>query len=321
MVLIFSNEDDVTTDKVIQWLIYLKLTFIRINNCDKIILDRLDLANSIVELKIIKLNGVNEVFNINDIKFVWYRRGHLKIFHTGWGNNWESNIKKQIRAHLGNELNEIDDFLEYLIFNKPHINRFKFHRVNKLISLEIAKSVGLNIPETKILKKFDAKLDKLFVTKSISESFVVQTEHGNFATYTADISHVENKIFFYSLIQKKINKEADIRVFYLLGEFYAMAIMSQKSPQTSTDFRLYDYKNPNRKFPFRLPTTIEDKIKNLMSKMTLESGSLDLVLDTSGEYYFLEINPIGQFGMTSYPCNYYLEKRVAEIIFTNLSKL
>ena len=97
--------------------------------------------------------------------------------------------------------------------------------------------------------------------------------------------------------------------------------MSQKSPQTSTDFRLYDYKNPNRKFPFRLPTTIEDKIKNLMSKMTLESGSLDLVLDTSGEYYFLEINPIGQFGMTSYPCNYYLEKRVAEIIFTNLSKL
>jgi hypothetical protein len=30
------------------------------------------------------------------------------------------------------------------------------------------------------------------------------------------------------------------------------------------------------------------------------------------ELVFLEINPVGQFGMVSHPCNYYLEKRIAQ---------
>ena len=48
-----------------------------------------------------------------------------------------------------------------------------------------------------------------------------------------------------------------------------------------------------------------------MQKLDLETGSIDLIKSTNGEYYFLEINPNGQFGMTSYPCNYNLEEKVA----------
>jgi len=32
----------------------------------------------------------------------------------------------------------------------------------------------------------------------------------------------------------------------------------------------------------------------------------------NGDFIFLEINPVGQFGMTSIPCNYFLEKKIAE---------
>jgi len=51
-----------------------------------------------------------------------------------------------------------------------------------------------------------------------------------------------------------------------------------------------------------------------MKALNLESGSIDLILDKSGNIYFLEINPVGQFGMTSVPTNYYLEKKVAKEI-------
>lgn len=34
-------------------------------------------------------------------------------------------------------------------------------------------------------------------------------------------------------------------------------------------------------------------------------------------FYFLEINPVGQFGMVSGPCNYKIEKLIAKYIIEN----
>ena len=48
-----------------------------------------------------------------------------------------------------------------------------------------------------------------------------------------------------------------------------------------------------------------------MKKVGLNTGSIDLIQSTDGQIYFLEINPAGQIGMTSKPCNYYLEKKIA----------
>ena len=36
-----------------------------------------------------------------------------------------------------------------------------------------------------------------------------------------------------------------------------------------------------------------------------------MIQSDKNELVFLEINPVGQFGMVSSPCNYYLEKKVA----------
>ena len=49
-----------------------------------------------------------------------------------------------------------------------------------------------------------------------------------------------------------------------------------------------------------------------MDQLNLDSGSIDIIYSTNKEYVFLEVNPIGQFGMVSSPCNYYIEKRIAQ---------
>jgi D-alanine-D-alanine ligase-like ATP-grasp enzyme len=91
-----------------------------------------------------------------------------------------------------------------------------------------------------------------------------------------------------------------------------MAIFSQMDDKTNTDFRKYNIKKPNRNIPFQLPKSIEKKLWQFMQELELNTGSIDIVVDKSNNYYFLEVNPIGQFGMVSFPCNYLLEKKVAE---------
>jgi D-alanine-D-alanine ligase-like ATP-grasp enzyme len=59
-----------------------------------------------------------------------------------------------------------------------------------------------------------------------------------------------------------------------------------------------------------------------MDNFNLNTGSIDIIKDNNGEYIFLEVNPVGQFGMTSIPCNFYLEKKIAEyLISSTLDKL
>jgi glutathione synthase/RimK-type ligase-like ATP-grasp enzyme len=52
-----------------------------------------------------------------------------------------------------------------------------------------------------------------------------------------------------------------------------------------------------------------------MSILKLNTGSVDLIFsEEDNKYYFLEVNPMGQFGMVSKPCNYYLEKEMAQYL-------
>ena len=53
-----------------------------------------------------------------------------------------------------------------------------------------------------------------------------------------------------------------------------------------------------------------------MNLIGLNTGSIDMILTPEGDYYFLEVNPVGQFGMISHPCNFYLEEKVANFLTT-----
>ena len=39
-----------------------------------------------------------------------------------------------------------------------------------------------------------------------------------------------------------------------------------------------------------------------------------MILNKNNEYVFLEINPVGQYGMVSEPCNYFLDKKIAHYL-------
>jgi ATP-GRASP peptide maturase of grasp-with-spasm system len=205
---------------------------------------------------------------------------------------------------------------------KPHIGTFHTRAVNKLKVLYEAAKLGIEIPETLVTAKKKLVLEyssKNIISKSIYEGFKCKIKNGNYTLYTEKVVKRNLKAtFFPTLFQSTIEKEADIRSFYLDGKFYSMAIRSQSAEQTETDFRKYLKDIQNRSFSFKLPTEIEDKLHQLMLKIGLNTGSIDIIFTKDGRFVFLEVNPVGQFGMTSIPCNYYLEKAIAEKLSNSL---
>jgi ATP-GRASP peptide maturase of grasp-with-spasm system len=316
MILIMSDSDENSTVYVTQWLLDQGVPFFRINKEDCINLEVIKLSNGSFDFEI--SNSFGRKLKISEVKSVWYRRGRINFKIPQMPNFDTENIVPAIEEHLKLENAAMEWFFYYLMKEKPHIGTFHSRTVDKLIVLHEAVKLNISIPKSVIAtskNQLESIFDKKVITKAIYEGFSTVRTTGRYVTYTENI--LEDQIpfnFFPSLFQSEIKKEADIRVFYLLGKFYAMAIRSQENTQTSTDFRKYIKGVGNRSFPFNLPKDLEDKLHKLMVKLELETGSIDLIFTESGEFIFLEVNPVGQFGMTSKPCNYFLEKKIAHTL-------
>ncbi len=147
-----------------------------------------------------------------------------------------------------------------------------------------------------------------YITKAMYECFSFKIKNERYSTYTARINtNINSENFAPSFVQKEIKKQYEVRTFILGNNDYSMAIFSQSNKQTEVDYKRYDFKNPNRRAAFKLPHEIKEKVILLMKKLNFKTGSVDFIVDEHNEFYFLEVNPNGQFGMVSKSNNYNLE--------------
>lgn len=317
MILIISTHlGEYTTDLVIDWLDFKKINYKRINGVDLI------KENFKIDFNCIEIRINNEIINLSNINTFWFRRllpyNYLLSEYGGLTKN--SNLNIELIRNIQSEYNRIRDFISVFYKEKKWLSQIENSSLNKIEVLFNARQLGLIIPDSIITTskneviKFRKKHYSIIV-KSISEALGLIIDNEAYLSYTYAISNydIDNlpENFYPSLIQENIDKDYELRIFYLSGSFYSMAIFSQNDEQTKTDFRVYNKEKPNRNVPFILPKHIEIKLDLLMKKMNLNCGSIDMIKSVNGEYVFLEINPIGQFGMVSKPCNYFLEEKVA----------
>lgn len=322
MILLLSKEYDESTNNVIDWLEYYKADYTRCNG------DKFDLNDFFFQ---ISNNHVDKVSSLpvlpKDINVVWYRRwGNMGGMSSIDNEDLDNEFCVSINNHLKHENTKLSHAFFSLFghsfwLSKPAL----YFSDDKFLYLKTAKSVGINIPETYILNS-KSKLHEIIIsgkkliTKSMSNAHKIRYNNQTYIPYTEeitleDLDKLEVK-FMVSLFQEKIEKQYEIRAFFLNDSFYSMAIFSQNDSQTKVDFRKYNFSKPNRTVPYRLPEELRAKLKSLMKKLDINTGSIDIIKSKQGKYYFLEINPIGQFGMTSVPCNYYLDKKIAEFLIS-----
>ncbi len=325
-ILIISKADfELTTNEVCDWLNHFGIPYVRLN-VDKVTDSQyyetlIDFENNSIEI-FDKIN--KQHIDLKNIKIVWCRRFIDNAFDKIIAA--ESLIDYNVVQFAKFQSAEKNQFLKILYDFYPEwlwVDNYKDTNVDKAKVLRLAKESGLDIPKTYIansktqllnIMKKSAKL----ITKPLYEGIGFFTENGVYITHTQKVNNPKYSQFLPSLFQEEIEKNYEIRVFYLDEKLYSMAIFSGSNQKTKTDFRNYDLINPNRYIPYVLPKHIKIKLINLMNMLKLSTGSIDMIKDYSGKHIFLEVNPIGQFGMVSKPCNYNLEKQVAQMLIKKL---
>jgi ATP-GRASP peptide maturase of grasp-with-spasm system len=304
MILILTDRDESSTCEVIDWLLFQKQEFIRIHREDKI---DITISNDPV------IHLETESFRLSEITAYWYRRGYFD-------NAYPKPRNTVISRFMESEEKEVNKLLHFLLKEKKHIGSLFDNYLSKLEVLHVARKFEIRVPDTLITSRKEelAKFtkDRRVITKSITNSFSLEVNDTFFFLPTVELTDLWEfpERFSPILVQELLDKKYELRIFYLEGKFYSSVIFSQSDPQTALDFRHYNSEKPNRVCPFQLPTSIADKLTQLMNHFQLKSGSIDMVVTKAGEYVFLEVNPIGQFKQVSEPCNYYLEEKICNIL-------
>ena len=315
--LIITNKYDQSTCDVIDWLRYYNKEHIVLIDETEYSLVKIDMNSSYT----LKINDC--ILNSNEISSIWFRRGGLHLEPIEIIESSDKSISASF-CHYYNVASEVlDGFIQNSFLRQKSINNQKYQSVNKLEALHTAKEHGIKVPKTivttkkSVLKDFISKY-KNVITKDLTDGIGFRTNDWHIYAYTEiltpDLYNSLTNDFAPSLFQELIDKKFEIRTFFLLDTFYSMAIFSQSNAQTCVDYRHYDKNRPNRCIPFKIPNNIENKLKSVLLKLNLNSASIDLIYSKQKEFVFLEINPIGQFGMVSYPCNYQIEKLIAKYL-------
>jgi glutathione synthase/RimK-type ligase-like ATP-grasp enzyme len=172
---------------------------------------------------------------------------------------------------------------------------------NKPRQLAAARRLGLRVPDTivtndpHIAKAFFAK-HTVVATKALSygdlgegkvlHTSIVQGWQDAFADAIASAP---------TLLQQYIEKQADYRVTVVDDQVFACRIDSQRAAISSVDMRrgLSDLSMSHDLVT--LPADIAHLCVDIVKEMHLRFGAIDLVLDLDGQFWFLEVNPNGQW--------------------------
>jgi hypothetical protein len=240
--------------------------------------------------------------NLENLK-VCYTRGN-RIRFKNMSSPFEIDVNQGWEKYKLIYYENIDRILEHFLRKKSvFIGNWRSGLLNKILVLEEAKNVNLKVPKTLLCTSLNDIDSKKYVSKSFGITFRGEIDNYIVTSYTERLNKTSlglNDTFMTSSIQKEIIKKVEIRVFVFLDTILSMAIFSQMNEKSKVDYRHYDLDSPYLNEPYKLPFRIECKIRKLMKKLKLNTGSIDLILTEKNQYYFLEINPNGQFGYLCY---------------------
>lgn len=321
MILVLTSYWDYSSQELIKCFEYYNFKdFVVLSTPDLFLFDNeIDIANNVLII------GNKEV-DFSKIKIVWNRRfsslGYTDFYDQIVKDGFEKfgfdsiKLKEQLRAEFAVLL----EFIYYNLKDKVWYPGFNISNINKMIVLKEASNVGLSIPRTCIVNSKSSLKDEVqYISKSMYETtFIHSHKWGLMDMFTRNLDCINDipHRFFPSLVQEKIVKKFEIRIFFIDDDFYSMAIFSQNNKETLLDYRVNSM-DINRVTSYKIPEEIRTKLLKLFHILKIRTGSVDMILDENNEYILLEINPIGQYGMTSVPCNYNLDFKIAEKLITN----
>jgi len=317
MILVLSyHKFEQGTDPVVDWLIRYDAPFIRLDL--KSLLEGETSMHFQDDGRII-VNG----YDLQDeIKVVFYRR----FMHTAPLRNCREaphhreQLKDDLDREAGDVFQEIFRRLDHALWLPDYMPTERAN--NKLHMAALARRAGLKVPSTfvcnrkKDLLAFHDRTPTGLVCKPVNFcGYYFQDEYA----YTAYTTLVDEAFladiperFFPTLFQAVVERDFELRIFYLEGAFFPAAIYANDYGEDLADVKLIAEQDTTHNLPYKLPVELTEKLHAFMQLAGLSTGSIDVLRDLDGTYQFIEVNPVGQYLAPGRKCNYYIEKKIAQ---------
>ena len=164
----------------------------------------------------------------------------------------------------------------------------------------------MKIPETMVtterssVRALMERLDGELICKAVKHGFMYSETKTELApTQRIDSAYLEAFDTFAAvpmIYQREIPKAFDVRVTVVGNEVFATAIHSQAYSETEVDWRLWDLCDFDLEHErITLPDEVAKNCVRATAHYGLRYSAIDLIHGTDGEFYFLELNPNGQW--------------------------
>lgn len=166
----------------------------------------------------------------------------------------------------------------------------------KIRQLQIAREVGLAIPETLVTNQPEAA--RAFVEargpgEVIRKAFrnISEAPRETAKVLPVDLDRMDSVRFAPVIFQRFVAADLDLRTTCVDGEMFTAAIRSDAEHQV--DYRRGLGSADVR--PYRLPDEVAERLQALMDRLGLKFGAVDFRVTPEGEHVFLEVNPAGEY--------------------------
>jgi glutathione synthase/RimK-type ligase-like ATP-grasp enzyme len=259
------------------------------------------------------LDSGSQTVSSDQIKSVWFRRP----------NHFSLEISNQAQRFFAER--ELSSCLEGLYFclggafwvNDP---KSLYVARKKIYQLMVAKRLGLDVPRTVVTNvsgeahRFFEACEQEMVYKTIGGCYVEKNEEA-FSIYTSTVSKdnlrsLASMSKIPSLFQERLHgRELRITV---IGEF-VNAVEIEFSSQ-EVDWRRPEVLRTTSVKEVTISNELLETIKKMMSRLHIVFGAFDFILTPEGRYYFLEVNPNGQWYWIEKATGVNLSRQIASVL-------
>jgi hypothetical protein len=289
-----TNSADATADYLCDLLSGKGASSLRINT---------DTASNAIRVKFarnVEIIHAGTAISPGDVSAVWLRRPEPIVCGRGISPEQE---------HCSQEWAEaLEGFLAQIPFrrwvNHPTANALASHKIDQLAR---AQRLGLMVPKTIVtqdvdeLREFYQQCGGRIISKPLSSGYIERIAPGKDSLiYTNRV--LQKQLARRSLLgkcptlfQEEIGKKTDVRVCFVDGDAYAVSLGAigddgcQRLDVRRNNMLDVRYKK------IELPAKIKQLTVKLVEFYRLRFAAVDFVIDTSGDWFFLEINPNGQW--------------------------
>ena len=314
MILVVTNECDITTDFIVIELEKRSLPFFRLNT-EKLPQARVTFNPSLGETGWL-INFDDEIgLDLSLVTSAYFRRPGSPVVSDYLNDESAMRYcKVEWDAMLSSALNSLGD--RWL--NSPLAI---LAAENKPKQMSLALTLGFSLPETLLTNDSEKAIEFVSkrgaIAKPIREALVKNDDEER-VIFTSRVNEAElldldSRCLASSpvIFQEEIIKKSDVRVTVVGNKLFAVEIFSQEFDDSKVDWRMGENPNIAHK-EIELPVEIHEKCIAITSSLNLIYGAIDLVIDCEDKYWFLEINPNGQWAWIEHRTGLPISKSIVD---------